>query len=103
MGEDMIKSFLAIFPEWIGDARREAYWPSHINEYGSLFKILIYLTAATAVIILIISLYRVVRVWFQGKYDQENQSFISFFISLIKRAFKNIFSRDFPKRLYYGI
>jgi len=99
----MIKAFLTIFPEWVWDARREAYWPRHIAEYGNQFGFLIYLFAAIAVIILIISIYRVLRVWFHGKYDQHDQAIVSFIISLIKRAFKNIFSKSFLKRLYYGL
>jgi Fe-S oxidoreductase len=43
------------------------------------------------------------RVWFRGKYDQEEQSLIKFIFVLIKRGFKNIFSRSFPRRLYIGI
>lgn len=85
------------------EARREAYWPRHVEFYGHQVAFLVYMCALTAVIILLIGIYRNARVWFQGRYDQEDQSFISFIFTLIKRAIKNIFSKSFPRRLFYGI
>ncbi len=100
MGVDeiLIQTILAILQE----PRREAYWPRP-DFYGNQVGFLIYMCAITAVVILVIGFYRSARVWFHGRYDQEKQSFISFLFTLIKRAFKNIFSKSFPKRIFYGI
>jgi Fe-S oxidoreductase len=103
MGEMMIDITLTLLQDWIWDARREAYWPSSIELYGKQIGFLVYLCAATAVIVLLIGLYRNMRVWFRGKYDQEKQTLWSFIFVLIKRGLKNIFSRSFPRRLYFGI
>jgi Fe-S oxidoreductase len=98
----MIQEILTILQDWLMDARREAYWPRNIEFYGHQVAFLVYMCALTAVIILLLGFYRSARVWFHGKYDQENQRFPRFVFSLIKRAIKNIFSRSFPRRLYYG-
>ncbi len=98
----MINTIIAISQDWIWEARREAYWPRSIELYGSQIGFLVYLCAAIAVIVLLVGLYRNMRVWFHGKYDQKEQTLFAFILTLIKRGFKNIFSRSFPKRLYYG-
>jgi nitrate reductase gamma subunit len=103
MGENMFNTIFAISQDWIWEARREAYWPSSIELYGKQIGFLIYLCAAIAVIVLLIGFIRNMRVWFQGRYDEEEQTFFNFLFVLIKRGFKNIFSRTFPRRLYYGI
>ncbi len=99
----MKQAILAIIPEWVWDARREAYWPSHIEEYGHVIGFLIYTLAALAIVLVFLGVYRNMRVWFHGKYDKESQRFIPFCISLIIQAIKNLFSLTLPKRLYYGI
>ena len=85
MGDKMIQAILTILQNWVWDARREAYWPSSIELYGKQIGFLVYLCAALAVIILLVGLYRNMRVWFQGKYDQEEQGFLGFIIALIKQ------------------
>ena len=95
----MIQSILSILEE----PGREAYWPRHLELYGHQLGFLIYISAIIAVLIVLIGIYRGMRVWFQGKYDKEGQKFIPFFLGLIFRVFKNIFSRSLPKRLYYSI
>ncbi|MHA2174728.1 MAG: (Fe-S)-binding protein, partial [Candidatus Hodarchaeales archaeon] len=99
----MINTILDILQDSVGDARRDAYWPRQIEFYGHQIGFLIYLCASIAVIVLIIGLIRNMRVWFRGKYDKENQSFFSFFFTLIKRIFRNVFSKSLPRRIYYGI
>jgi Fe-S oxidoreductase len=96
----MNQNILTIFQDGIGEASREMYWP---HDYGGQIGFLIYTSAALAVIIVLVGIYRSMRVWFHGKYDSEEQHFLSFFLSLIWRTFKNIFSTTFPKRLYYAI
>lgn len=96
----MIQAILTILQEAPG---REAYWPRHLELYGHQIGFLIYTSAIIAVLIVLIGIYRAMRVWFNGKYDKEGQRFIPFFISLIIKVFKNVFSRSLPKRLYYGI
>jgi len=99
----MKQEILSIIQDWVQDAGREAYWPSHIELYGKQIGFLIYVFAALAVVLVLVGVYRNMRVWFHGKYDREDQSFLSFFISLVVRAIKNLFSAALPKRLYYGI
>jgi len=82
---------------------RESYWPRHLELYGHQLGFLIYISAMIAVLVVLIGIYRSMRVWFHGKYDEEEQTFLSFFISLIIKVFKNLFSRSIPKRIYYGI
>ncbi len=95
----MIQEILSILQE----PGREAYWPRHLELYGHQLGFLIYTSAMIAVLIVLIGIYRGMRVWFHGKYDKEGQKFIPFFFGLIIRVFKNIFSRSLPKRIYYGI
>jgi len=95
----MIQKVLSVLQE----PGREVYWPRHIETYGHQLGFLIYISAGIAVLIVLIGIYRGMRVWFHGKYDKKGQKFIPFFFSLVLTAFKNIFSRSFPKRLYYGI
>jgi Fe-S oxidoreductase len=85
------------------EARREAYWPRQVESYGNQIGFLVYMCALTAVFILLIGVYRSARVWFHGRYEREDQRFLSFIITLIKRVIKNIFSRSFPRRVFYGI
>ncbi len=99
----MKQAILAIIPEWVWDAGREAYWPRHIEEYGHQIGFLIYIFALLAIILVFLGAYRNMRVWFHGKYNTKSQRFIPFFISLIILAIKNLFSLTLPKRLYYGI
>ncbi|MFX0182445.1 MAG: heterodisulfide reductase-related iron-sulfur binding cluster [Candidatus Hodarchaeota archaeon] len=96
----MIQTILNIIQVTPG---REAYWPRHLELYGHQIGFLIYISAIIAVVIVLIGIYRALRVWFHGKYDEEDQKFLSFFISLILKVFKNLFSRNIPKRIYYGI
>lgn len=100
MGENMIQEVLTVLQESPG---REAYWPRHLVLYGHQLGFLIYTSAIIAVIIVLIGIYRAMRVWFHGKYDEEEQKFLSFFINLVIKVFKNFFSRSLPKRIYYGI
>jgi Fe-S oxidoreductase/nitrate reductase gamma subunit len=95
----LIQGILTVLQE----ARREAYWPRHVESYGNQIGFLIYMCALTAVLILLIGLYRSARVWFHGTYDREDQRFLSFIFTLIKRVIKNILSRSFPRRVFYGI
>ncbi len=96
----MIQTILTILQVTPG---REVYWPRHIELYGHQLGFLIYTSAMIAVLIVLIGIYRAMRVWFHGKYDEEGQTFLLFFISLIIKVFKNLFSRSLPKRIYYGI
>ncbi|MFX0171317.1 MAG: (Fe-S)-binding protein [Candidatus Hodarchaeota archaeon] len=99
----MIQEILKILQEWIWTARREMYWPRSVETYGHQVGFLVYTLAALASIIVLIGIIRSMRVWFHGKYDKEGQSFIGYFVGLIIRAFKNIFSLTLPRRIYYGI
>ncbi|MHA2224505.1 MAG: heterodisulfide reductase-related iron-sulfur binding cluster [Candidatus Hodarchaeales archaeon] len=99
----MIQEILAIVQEWLWTAKREMYWPGLDVAQGTFVFFLIYSSAAIASVLVLIGIYRAMRVWFHGKYEEEDQKFLSFFIGLIIRAFKNIFSLSFPKRLYYSI
>ncbi|MFW9904393.1 MAG: heterodisulfide reductase-related iron-sulfur binding cluster [Candidatus Thorarchaeota archaeon] len=96
----MIQTILTVLQ---ATPERESYWPRHLQLYGYQLGFLIYISAMVAVLIILIGIYRAMRVWFHGRYDEEDQTFLSFFISLIIRVFKNIFSRSLPKRIYYGI
>jgi Fe-S oxidoreductase len=96
----MIQTILTALQETPG---REAYWPRHIELYGHQLGFLIYISAMIAVLVVLIGIYRSMRVWFHGKYDEEEQTFLSFFINLIIKVFKNLFSRSLPNRIYYGI
>ncbi len=84
------------------EPRREAYWPKEIQLYGQQMGFLVYMCALTAVIILLVGIYRSARVWFHGSYDRKEQGFVSFVLTLIKRVIKNVFSRSFPRRIFYG-
>ncbi len=95
----MIQTIFSILQE----PGREAYWPRHLELYGHQLGFLIYISAMIAVLIVLVGIYRGMRVWFHGKYDKEDQKFIPFFFGLIFRVFKNFFSRSLPKRVYYGI
>ncbi len=92
---------LTILQEGLEDVSREMFWPGR-DLYGSEIGFLIYISAAIAVLIVLVGIYRSMRVWFQGKYDHENQTFFSFFLSLIIKAIKNVFSSSFFSRLKYG-
>lgn len=95
----MIQTIFSILQE----PGREAYWPRHLELYGHQLGFLIYISAGIAVLIVLLGIYRGMRVWFHGKYDTEGQKFIPFFLGLIVRVFKNIFSGTLPRRIYYGI
>lgn len=99
----MIQEILTILQEGIVNAGRNPYWPRDLEDYGHQIGFLLYTCAILAVLVLLIGTYRNMRVWFQGKYDKENQRFPSFFLGLIISVFKNIFSRSLPRRIYYGI
>ncbi len=99
----MIQEILSILQEWFWTAGRDAYWPRGIEIYGAQVGFLIYISALMAIFAVLIGVYRGLRVWFHGKYDSKDQGFFSFFYSLIKRAFKNLFSLTLPRRLYYLI
>jgi Fe-S oxidoreductase len=103
LGDKMIQEVFEILQEWFWTAGREAYWPRHIETYGHQIGFLIYVSALIAVIVVLIEIYRNMRVWFHGKYNKEGQRFPSFFIGLIIRVFKNLFSLTLPRRIYYGI
>ena len=96
----MIQTILTILQVTPG---RESYWPRNLELYGHQLGFLIYISAMIAVLVVLIGIYRAMRVWFHGKYDEEEQTFLSFFINLITKVFKNLFSRSLPKRIYYGI
>lgn len=99
----MIQEILMILQDWFWTAGRDAYWPRGIEIYGAQVGFLVYISALIAIFAVLIGIYRGMRVWFHGKYDKENQGFLSFLFSLIKRALKNLFSLSLPKRLYYLI
>ncbi|MHA1971882.1 MAG: (Fe-S)-binding protein [Candidatus Hodarchaeales archaeon] len=99
----MIQEILRIIQEWFWTAEREMYWPKGVEPYGQFVSVLIYVSALVAAIIVLIGIYRGMRVWFHGRYDKEGQSFIQFFFGLIARVFRNLFSKTLPRRLYYSI
>ncbi len=103
MGLKMFQEILKILQEWFWTAERKMYWPKGIEPYGQVITNLIYISALIATIIVIIGIYRGIRVWFHGRYDRSDQKFFSFFVSVMKKGFKNLFSRSFLKRIYYSI
>lgn len=99
----MIELLLTILQEDINDARRELFWPGRGVSYADQIGFLIYFGSAIVVVLILLGILRHMRIWFHGKYDREEQGFLSFFVGLINRTLRNIFSRSFPTRLSYSL
>ncbi|MFX1255420.1 MAG: (Fe-S)-binding protein [Promethearchaeota archaeon] len=98
----MIDEIISTLQEWLWTASREMYWPHDLYVARNV-PIMIYLSAALAALFILIGVIRAMRVWFIGKYHQEDQKFIPFFFELVLKSIKNLFSKSFFKRISYSL
>lgn len=99
---NMINSVILTLQDNFWTASREIYWPREEYVHSGVPQV-VYLMALFAALIMIVGIFRSMRFWFRGRYNFEGQGFISFFIEIIIKVFKNLFSFSVFKRLSWSI